>query len=42
VFFDATNAVGTPLAFVDGFRLPAPAFVASGILAKRLLTATVG
>jgi hypothetical protein len=42
VFFDATNAVGTPLAFVDGFKLPAPALVAKGIRAKRLPTATVG
>lgn len=42
VFFDATNAVGTPLALCEGPRLFAPALVANGILANRLPTATVG
>jgi hypothetical protein len=38
----ATNAVGTPAALLLAFKLPAPAFVAKGIRAKRDPTAAVG
>jgi hypothetical protein len=38
----ATATVGTPAALLLAFKLPAPAFVAKGIRAKRDPTAAVG